>query len=107
MDIQTLQVSFKLPVVTQKDGDYIVSSCPALDVFSQGSDEKEAIDNLLEALKLFLETCYEMGTLNEVLKECGFKPSREKRGGLATEHLYLDVPVSFSQSRENAQACAH
>ena len=48
-----------------------VSHCDPLDVCSQGETEEEAINNLNEAIQVFLSTCYEMGTLNEVLIECG------------------------------------
>ena len=43
---------------------------------SQGcrATEEEAANNLNEAVQIFLSTCYEMGTLNAVLKECGLKP---------------------------------
>ena len=51
-----------------------VSHCYPLDVCSQGDTEEEAANNLNEAVQIFLSTCYEMGTLNAVLKECGLNP---------------------------------
>ena len=48
-----------------------VSHCDPVDVCSQGDTEEEAIANLNEALQIFLSTCREMGTLNDVLRECG------------------------------------
>lgn len=45
-----------------------VSVCPALDLYSQGDTEAQAISNIQEAVSLFLETCYELGTLNQVLQ---------------------------------------
>ena len=48
-------------------GDRYLSSCPALDVFSQGDTEEEAANHLLDALSGFLDTCQEMGTLDSVL----------------------------------------
>ena len=53
-------------------GAYYISVCPPLDVFSQGETEEAALANLAEALQLFVESCYERGTLEEVLKDCGF-----------------------------------
>ena len=50
-----------------------VSACPALDLYSQGDTEDQAISNIQEAGSLFLETCYELGTLNQVLQERGFR----------------------------------
>ncbi len=65
----------KLPATIKKKTAYWVSSCPVLDVFSQGSTEEEARKNLEEALRLFLLSCYERNTLEDALKECGLRPS--------------------------------
>ncbi|MDE2659853.1 MAG: hypothetical protein OXI45_06540 [Acidobacteriota bacterium] len=51
--------------------------CPDLDVTSQGATRDEAEKNLREAVELFLETCQEMGTLDEVLREAGLLPIAE------------------------------
>ena len=47
---------------------------PPLDVYSQGDTEEAALVNLAEALHLFIESCFERGALEEVLKDCGFRP---------------------------------
>ncbi len=65
----------KLPATVKKKAAYWVSSCPALDVFSQGPTEEEARKNLEEALRLFLLSCYERNTLEEAVKECGLRSS--------------------------------
>ena len=54
-----------------------VLHCNPLDVCSQGDSEEEAVKNLSEAIHIFLSTCYEMGTLNEVLMECGLSKEIE------------------------------
>jgi len=69
-----ITMTVKLPVKIQKKGSLYVSSCPALDVFSQGNTKKEARKNLGEALAAFLTGCIEHGTLAAVLKACGFEP---------------------------------
>ena len=51
--------------------------CPDLDVTSQGVSRPDAERNLREAVELFLETCQEMGTLEEVLREAGLLPIAE------------------------------
>ena len=107
MGNELLEVSFKLPVVTHKKTNHVVSECPVLDVHSQGPNEDVAISNLLEALQLFFETCFEMGTLEEVLKDCGFSTlSRKKAKPADTKYNYLDVPLSLVSSKKNAQAFA-
>ena len=72
-----MKMTLELPVrVTQKEKWY-VAACPALDVVSQGDTAEEAKTHLAEALQLFLISCLERGTLEAVLKECGFSPVPE------------------------------
>jgi predicted RNase H-like HicB family nuclease len=66
----------KLPVSMKKKADIFVICCPPLDVWSQGKTEFEAQKNIEEAMKMFLVTCIEKGTLEVVLRECGFKLSK-------------------------------
>ncbi len=70
-----MHVEFTVPAEVRQEGAYFVAGCPPLDVFSQGESEESALVNLAEALQLFVESCYERGTLEEVLKDCGFKPA--------------------------------
>jgi predicted RNase H-like HicB family nuclease len=42
--------------VIKREGDGYVSSCPELDVASQGDSVAEARRNLIEAIELFFET---------------------------------------------------
>jgi predicted RNA binding protein YcfA (HicA-like mRNA interferase family)/predicted RNase H-like HicB family nuclease len=67
-----IEMSFRLPYVLQPEESWIVASCLVLDVHSQGTTEPEAVANLREAIQVFLETCIEMGTLVQVLKDSGF-----------------------------------
>lgn len=86
------RVQFRLPFAVRQDGDWFYSSCPILDVHSQGRSKDEAVRNLVEALQLFIESCFERGTLTNVLLESGFEaaaPEAESKGD------YLDVPISL------------
>jgi predicted RNase H-like HicB family nuclease len=51
----------------------IVASARPLEVVSAGKTEIEARKNLDEALLLFLETTREMGTLDVILEESGYR----------------------------------
>ena len=75
-----VQVEFTVPAEVGEEGAYFVAVCPPLDVFSQGKTEESALVNLAEALQLFIESCYERGTLEEVLKDCGFRPGGNSSG---------------------------
>lgn len=61
-----------LPATMKKKAEYWLSSCPVLDLFAQGKTETEALKNLEHTVRLFLTSCYERGTLDQALKECGF-----------------------------------
>ena len=45
-----------MTVTVDQDGDMLISHCIDLDVTSQGYSEEESLDNLKEAVTLFLET---------------------------------------------------
>lgn len=68
-------VSFKvqLAVLVRKEKPGLYESyCPMLDLWSQGDTTAEAKKNIVEAVGLFIESCYERGILNRVLLDCGF-----------------------------------
>nr|VFK61932.1 MAG: Uncharacterised protein family (UPF0150) [Candidatus Kentron sp. UNK]VFK70057.1 MAG: Uncharacterised protein family (UPF0150) [Candidatus Kentron sp. UNK] len=46
-----------------------ISSCHPPDVHSQGATRQEAIRNIEEALRFFIESCLERGTLEQVFRE--------------------------------------
>jgi predicted RNase H-like HicB family nuclease len=93
-----------LPAKTRKKANIYISSCDVLDIHSQGYSERESRQNLIEAVKLFITTCFERGTLNQALKECGFqalkttvKPSRD-RG-------FITVPIPFNAKGSCLSEC--
>ena len=81
-----------------------VSHCDPLDVCSQGDTEKEAIANLNEAVQIFLSTCYEMGTLNDVLKDCGLTPLSIPKDQCTNGGKEMPYPVILQQSPEGENA---
>ncbi len=88
----------KLPVKFIKKRKWYVATCPALDVVTQGETKKKAKENLAEALLLFMETCLENGTLDTVLKQCGFRPAKRKLKKLARPPEYLNIPIPLISS---------
>jgi predicted RNase H-like HicB family nuclease len=97
-----LKFELKVPVEVHKGSTAFIARCPIFDVSSQGKTPVEAKKNLVEALFLFVTTCFEMGTLNEVMKECGFKPYRAATGKLSLkkDQELLSVPLPFMVSRQ-------
>jgi predicted RNase H-like HicB family nuclease len=55
-----------------KDGEYIVSYCPALELSSFGKDEEDAKEGFEEALSIFIDELHKRGTLEKVLLNLGW-----------------------------------
>jgi predicted RNase H-like HicB family nuclease len=93
-----IAMEFKVPARIRKKGKWFISSCPLLDVHSQGHTRDEAEHNLVDALAAFLISCYERGTLGQVLRDCGFVPVAEARAPetvLRKGDIELTVPLPF------------
>lgn len=56
-----------------KEGSQFIAHAMPLDVMSSGQTIDEARRALSEAVHLFLTTAEEMGTLEDVLEECGYE----------------------------------
>ena len=93
-----------LPARIKKKKDRYVSSCDVLDIHSQGYSEEEARQNLAEAIRLFIISCYERGTLDEALKECGFRALRAPAKPVR-ETEFVTVPIPFSTRSHWAREC--
>jgi len=50
-----MEETYKFSAVIHKEGKWYVSWCPELDVASQGETIEKTIDNLKEAVELYLE----------------------------------------------------
>lgn len=55
MNLFIMEEKYRFSVVIQKEGKWYVSWCPELDVASKGGTIEEAIENLKEAIELYLE----------------------------------------------------
>jgi predicted RNase H-like HicB family nuclease len=93
----------RVAVAVRHEGQWFYSSCPLFDVHSQGLSEQESIDNLVEALQLFVETCYGQGTLEKVLLEQGFVPTSS--GQDTGDERMVEVPLALI-ARQHAEARA-
>jgi len=75
-------------VHTFKEGRAYVAYVPELDLSSCGDTDEEARKNIRNAVRGFLETSAEMGTLAEILEEAGYQ--REGETWRAPEFVSLD-----------------
>ena len=58
-----------------KEGDAFVAHAPALDVSSCGATDEEARRNIRDAVRGFLAASADLGTLDEILREAGYRLS--------------------------------
>ena len=104
-----IQFEANLPVILKEDEQigHIIACCPILDVITQGPTKEEAKKNLIEALNLFFISCYEHGTLDEVMKECGFVAlaGRKKPSIKTTTHDIINVKIPFYSPEQTAEEC--
>ena len=56
-----------------REGEQYIAHAMPVDVMSSGPSPEDARKALKEAVHLFLETVKDMGTLEEVLDECGYQ----------------------------------
>lgn len=66
-------------VMVFKEDETYVAYCPELDVSSCGNSVEQAKEMLKTAVRLFLEEAEKMGTLEDILKEAGFKKDTSGR----------------------------
>ncbi len=97
-----IRMTLVLPYKVKKNDSWYISSCSMLDIHSQGKTEKKAIENLNEALALFLFSCFERGTLVEVLKESGItiqqKTAHTSKKINRSRLLDVDIPFNIKRS---------
>ncbi len=96
----TATFTVTLPFQLRKEDGVYLSCCPPLDVWSQGMTAKEARENLVEAVGLFISSCFVRGTLDSVLRECGFVPLASPPKGtpkkITGRQIRVPVPVPFA-----------
>jgi len=72
---ESINLTVKLRGVVRRKGKTWVAGCPKLNVWSQGADREDAERSLQEAVELWFEDCLSRGTLDQALREVGFRPA--------------------------------
>lgn len=86
--LDTVAISFDLICTVKKEAeDLWVTGCPMLDLYSQGTSEDDAKDSLKRAILLWVENCVERGTLDQALRECGFRSVRPEAVSESGQHV--------------------
>jgi predicted RNase H-like HicB family nuclease len=91
--MKKLKLQANLPVSVLKEGKKFVAYTPALDLSTSGNTYEEAKKRFKEIVLIFFEEIYEQGTVDEVLKELGWKKIQNK----------WNPPVLISQESQEIQ----
>lgn len=79
--------------MVKREGGWYIAHCPPLDITTQGRTEAEAKHNLVEASELFLISCIERGSLDQALRELGFKEIQNKIHNRPPHAFSMQIPV--------------
>ncbi len=77
----------------RREGDWYVAKCLGLPVTTQGETDSEAMGNLIEATQLFIESCLERGTLEQVLLKHKWRLSAKPPQDLDSGRFALPIRV--------------
>lgn len=100
----SILMSFELPFTVEKDEfGYWISECPPLRVLSQGDTRDEAVENLKEAVSLFLVNSYDRGVLNDVLRECGITTQQVllNNNEKESQHFEVNIPLHIASNNSH------
>lgn len=100
VDILTFYVTCRV----KKEGDWYVSECHSLPVTSQGRTDTQAMANLMEAIQLFVESCLDRGTLEQVLIKHHWKPTLRPPRDVPPGTFALPVPLPHVVKRHRSLA---
>ena len=73
-------IDVRVPVLFFEEGNKVIAYSPAFDLSSCGDTEEKARSKFAEAVAIFLGEITRMGTLNDVLEECGWHKVPKKHG---------------------------
>jgi len=98
-----MEITVKLPIRLEKREKWFLASCDVLDVVTQGETEEQARKNIGDALYLFLMSCIERGTLDVVLRQCGFSPTSDP--AVEPEEEQINIPLHLLAQFADSRHC--
>ncbi len=94
--MKNIKLEFNLPVSIIKEGKSYIAYTPALDLSTSGKDYEEAKKRFSEIVNIFFEEIIKKGTIENVLKDLGWKKVQSK----------WNPPVIVSQECQNIKVLA-
>ena len=71
-------INLSLSVIMIREGNRFIAYSPALDLSTSGKTHKEASKRFKEIANIFFEEIVKQGTLEDVLRDLGWKKTRKK-----------------------------
>lgn len=88
-------IEAKIPVLFFKEGKKVIAYSPAFDLSSCGDTEEQARKRFAEAVSLFIDELTSMGTLGEVLEECGWQKASRRRSWAPPVYKSIEEAVKI------------
>jgi hypothetical protein len=79
-----------------REGEWFVARCSGLPILTQGRTDAQAIGNLIEATQLFIESCIERGTFDDVKAKYRWCPSFRPPQDIEPRGFVFPVPLSVT-----------
>jgi len=89
------QILLNVAIREEPEGGYSVV-CTDLDVASQGETIGEAVENIKEAVELYLESAEELGIIDEILERLGLTKKDIKKGISVPKVFKTEIPVRLA-----------
>ncbi len=89
------QILFNISIKEEAEGGYSVT-CTDLDIASQGESVDEALENIKEAVELYIESAEELGIIDEVLERLGLTREDLKKGISVPRILKTEIPIKLA-----------
>ncbi len=89
------EVILNISIKKEREGGYSVI-CTDLDVASQGETVDEALDNIKEAVELYLESAQELGIMDQILEKLGLTEEDFQKNVIAPKIFRTEVPFKLA-----------
>ena len=90
MMVESIDLDVQLRAfVRQETRERWIAICPKLDVVTQGTSPDDAKRQLDDAVQGWFEDCIERGTLEQALRECGFRTATHEETEASDERAVV------------------
>lgn len=90
------RLAVNVQVIVFKEGDQYVSYSPALDLSSCGTSVAHAMEMFREASNLFFSEIIKMGTVDQVLQDCGWHKVTKPRPRWVPPEVVANITESVA-----------